>query len=387
MAKAKTQTAGSGSRKTLRRALIGAIERGYAVGVIAVTAWVSFLALRYLVVTLMFPSATPAQIVGIPTRMDEQLLHTRRSEWLGIGANENPRSPLAHYHRADGWIQPDEYNNCTQSGCHAALPHSRRKEVRAFLNMHATSLHCGVCHFKSETTPLPLTWYDLRSGKARGAPAALLAYEAITASRSAEALNQGSAEGQHRLAELLEAAGRESDGAPLLEEMARHVRIVRPGSAAAAELFATIRDSLPRHLRGEYGSKLALRDASSGRPILAHPDTAATVREYLTRGASLSPADRTALLARIHPLKRSQPRHCTDCHQPSGSPLDLAAVGYPVARREALAQPLVVQMIEHISEGRPMHLPSFITPSAPDPVSSAPSPAASAPSPSSSEVP
>lgn len=343
--------------------LIGAelVRRTYAVGVIALTAWLSYLAFRYLVVTLMFPTAVPLQITGIPTRMDEQLLATRRSEWTGLQANENPRTPPAHYHRIDGWIQPDLFNNCTQSGCHAPLPHARRKEVRAFLNLHTTSLHCGVCHMQSADSPLALTWYDVRTGKARGAPAAFAAY-ALTQRPASEPLEPAL---QADLAGLLRTAAEEADGVPALRQLAEHVAAVRVTSEEFQTLLDVTRKVLPQHLRGEYGAKLALCDARSDRPVLTHPGTAPAVREYLDlvrRGAVLAPAERDTLLARIHPLRRPQALHCTDCHRAPGSLVDFTRLGYPDARRDALFRPLIFQMIEHIAGGQPMHLPQFIAP-------------------------
>lgn len=39
--------------------------------------------------------------------------------------------------------------------------------------------------------------------------------------------------------------------------------------------------------------------------------------------------------------------------------MDLAALGYPPARIEAIVRPLVMQTIQHITEGRPFHIPSL----------------------------
>lgn len=344
--------------------LLACGQRIYAVAVIAVTAWVSFLALRYLVVTLMFPSQTPAQITGIPTRLDRAVLDTRRTEWAGVASNENPRAPLAHYHRLDGWIQPDPHNSCTQSGCHAPLPHSRRKEVRAFLNMHATTLHCGVCHMTSDQTPLPLTWYSLADGEECGPPSILKAYALLTAEEPVRRspVRQQSATLQEELVSLLSMAAEESDGVPALAELARHLAAVPPTGEAFGQLIEAARATLPRHFHGSYGAKLSLMNRPGGEPLLGHPGTAGPVKEFLERGANLSSADRLALLARVHPRKRVQTLQCSDCHSPGGPLVDLAEAGYPPARLEALSQPAVIRMIQHTSEGQPMHMREFFTP-------------------------
>ena len=355
-------TATHGGRREGRaiRFGLGLVRRVYAVGVIAVTAWLSYMAIRYLVVTLMFPTTAPQQIVGIPTRMTRDVLQTGRGEWAGVGASENPREPLAHYHRSQGWIQPDRFNDCAQSGCHAPLPHSKRKEVRAFLNMHATSLQCGVCHMNPGATPLVLTWYDLRTGETCDAPPALQAYGFVMSEEGRRSLANGDTAAQTRLADLLAKAAEGADGVATLSELSRHVGAVRSTSDEFQKLVESIRTVLPRHFRGEYGAKLALRDAKTGGPMLAYPGTAEDVREWLARGSSLLPAPRAALLERIHPAGRSRTLHCTECHRQTGSLIDFTKLGYPPARQEMLIKPPVFKMIEHISAGQPMNLPTFL---------------------------
>lgn len=343
----------------LPRLSLGLIPRAYAVAVIAVTAWLSYLALRYLVVTLMFPTGAPARIVGIPARFDRTTLQQPASHWPGLQTEENPRVAPAHYHRVEGWMRPDRFNNCTQSGCHAPLPHSKRKEVRAFLNMHATSLHCGVCHMKTDAKPLALTWYDLDRGKPSGQPAVLGAYDFVTSEDGRKRLADPTADDQARLATLLSEAAREADDDPALLMLVKHVRAARPGSDALQHVIQAVRDTLPRHFRGEYGAKLALADPASMKPVLAHPGTADAVREYLRIGDSLASNDRETLLKKVHPLKREQALQCTDCHRLQDSLISYEQAGYPPARREALTGPPIFQMIEHISDGQPVNLPGF----------------------------
>jgi hypothetical protein len=346
--------------KKVEHLLLEVVKRVYAIGVIALTCYLSFLALRYLVVTLIIPSKAPPVLVQIPRRLDRTILETRRSEWPGVEVSENPRTPPAHYHRIDGWIQPDRFNTCAQSGCHSPLPHTKRKEVRAFLNMHATSIQCGVCHIKSDDRPLAMTWYDLNGGKLCRPPAALQAYEFVTSEEGRKQLAHPSAAVQARLVDLLTAASQAADGLTALQTLARHVGSVRPGSEAFQRLVESVRKALPRHFRGEYGAKLALRDPATGRPLLKQADAAEAVREYLRTGMSLREAERTALLARVHPQKREKALHCTDCHNKDNSLIAFGQLGYPMARQESLTGPPVFLMIEHISAGQPMHLPGFL---------------------------
>jgi hypothetical protein len=53
---------------------------------------------------------------------------------------------------------------------------------------------------------------------------------------------------------------------------------------------------------------------------------------------------------------------CSNCHRESGSLVDFTNAGYPEHRRRALVNPMMSQMIDHIREGRIMHLPDFISP-------------------------
>ncbi|MBK9121251.1 MAG: hypothetical protein IPM18_16840 [Phycisphaerales bacterium] len=362
MTKAATRHRSGG----LTRIVLELLKRSYAVAVILLVAYLSYGALRYLVVTLIYPAEAPAQITGIPTRLTEDVLRTRRTDWLGVQVAESARTPIAHYHQIDGWVQPDPLNNCTQSGCHNPLPHGRSKEVRAFLNMHATSIHCGVCHLQSPTTPLPLTWYDLQTGRRTGTPALLVLYEWLTSSAAQDADRAPTAADQRWLVDHLRQAAREADGEPMLLALADQVAAPRHTSKLYQDAVAAVRDEVPRHFRGEYGAKLALLDARANAPLLAHPDTAGPVREFLSRGAQLSADERATLLARIHPLRRPATLNCTHCHTTATSLIDLAHVGYPPARIEALHAGWIFRAIEDIMAGRPLFLPGFVTPAPSD---------------------
>src|ERR1051325_8250487 len=86
--------------------------RLYAAALICVVCYLTFLAVRYLIVSLA-TSRPPAQIVELPRRLERSMLGTERAAWSGIEATENPRSPLAHYHRLDSWIAPDQDRKST----------------------------------------------------------------------------------------------------------------------------------------------------------------------------------------------------------------------------------------------------------------------------------
>lgn len=343
-------------------------QRAYAAAFALLILWVSWNAFSYLLDSLLKPAPAPKAVTEFPKQLDESLLHGSRPDWVGLQATDNPRTPPSHYHRFDNWIQSDKFNDCTRSGCHAPLPHARRKEVRAFLNMHATTLHCGVCHFEQGSQPLPLTWYDLRTGRASEPPALLeaLAFllkaeQPIGQERQPQRLN---IEQQRQIVKLLRAAAERADGDASLKRMAAHMAAVTPGSDQLVRLVTVARELVQRSLRGLYGTKLALR-GGDGRPILAHPDTADAVRAYLALPATASKEQRDAALARVHPLRRSQPLSCGDCHRTQRPLVDFANSGYPAERVRDLLSPAIFDMIDHISQGRPFFLPSFVRPAAP----------------------
>ncbi|NUQ50373.1 MAG: hypothetical protein HUU27_10715, partial [Phycisphaerae bacterium] len=120
------------------------------------------------------------------------------------------------------------------------------------------------------------------------------------------------------------------------------------------------RDVVNTSLRGAYGVKLALKDAA-GRPVLAHPGTAAAIERYLREGPRATPEQREALLAAVHPFRRPAAIVCTDCHRKTGGVLDLAAAGYPPSRIQQLQTPAIFQMIEHIGRGADFHMPQIVT--------------------------
>jgi len=341
------------------RIALHALQRVYALALIVVIGWLTYSAVAYLVASLVAPAAAPPQITAFPVRLDEEVLRTQRSRWLAMTATEAPRLPLAHYHLLGPGAVVDPLNTCTQSGCHAPLPHAESKEVRAFLNMHATSIHCGVCHMKIDDRPLPLAWYELEKGDVVERPALLAAYDMLTSEAFAEQIARPDAAYQDRLVRLLRQAATAVDTVPALHALARHFAAVRPGSPAFSELIVSARESLPRHFRGQYGAKLALRDKAGGRPILGHPGNEAAVETFLRRQASLTEAERDALLDDVHPLRRTEALRCGDCHTPEGGLVDFARAGFPAARIENLVHSIVTQMIEHINEGRPFSIPEF----------------------------
>lgn len=343
------------------RFLLRNFQRIYAAALVLLIGGLTYMAVRYLITSLAIEKGPPPQITALPARLSPDILQTDFAAWQALSATEHTRSPLAHYHRLDSWVEPDQFNDCTRSGCHAALPHSRRKEVRAFLNMHATSIHCGVCHLKSDDKPLATLWYDLKTGKARSAPEVLDLYAQLSdeASRT-KLLHASEGEQKEFVAKIRRAAG-EVQSRNDLETLADHFEAVRAGSPAFQRLINEALAKLPSHFRGEYGAKIALRSPGGGNtPLLGHPETSAAVQTWLSRGATASAEEKKTLLDAVHPLKRDKALHCTDCHKVGDSLLNFQKLGYPQARQQALTSTAIFKMIEHISTGQTMNLPEMI---------------------------
>jgi len=344
-------------------AAVGALwnltRRIYALALMWVVLWLSWKAFYYLLAALILPAEPPPQIVDLPTRLDKKTLARSGGSFTGIQATENPRGPLSHYHRMGSWYQPEPLNGCTQSGCHVPLPHGKNKADRAFLNMHATSLHCGLCHERSEREPLRLVWYDLSSGEPAGRPALLEAYEWLTSPRLEEN-KEFARRDQRRIVSLLHVASDESDGDPVLDHLADHLAAVSVQGSEFTRLLRLARKTIPRHFRGEYGAKLALADPVSGKPLLGNPHGDPVVAEYQEKRDRPSEEEGKRLLARVHPTKRETPLGCSQCHTLEGSLVDLGAAGYPEVRRRAIVQPIVMQAVENMKAGRPFHIPTFL---------------------------
>lgn len=353
----------SAAHNQTRHRSISFLRRVYALVPIVLVLFLSFQAMRYLVNQLLVPVEPPAQVAAIPARVTEEVWRTDPAEFLGMRAAEHPRMPLAHYHHIEGWFQPDSVNDCTRSGCHPPMPHARRKEVRAFLNMHATSIHCGVCHLEHEGDPRPLVWYDLDDGHPVEPPALLRVSELLTSGDSALDWDQPTAAMQEQLARLLRMSAEEAGGDPSLHHLAEIVAGPAPTSPQFMEAVAEVRARLPLHFRGEYGSKLALRAAGSDQPILAHPDSRAAVRQFLELGDDAEPARRAELIDKVHTARRSEPLVCHECHRAADRVIDLGGAGYPPSRIDALHDRWIFTAIEDISSGQRLRLPGFISPS------------------------
>lgn len=340
--------------------LWGLARRGYALVLILIVLWLSWRALFYLVSSLMLPARPTTQIVDIPTKLSESAVMRPVGAANSQSRLANQRSPLAHYHRLDRGFQMDRFNGCTASQCHAPMPHGKNKADRAFLNMHATSIHCSVCHVQTEQQPLPLVWYDLTTGGGRSqAPALLRAYAWLTAPATATSTSF-TVQDQTQIVRLLRAAGDEASGEIELISLSEHLAAVRASSDEFVRLVKVAREAVRGHFRGEYGAKLALADRRTSKPFLRNPGNENAVRDFLAQRETLTDEQKQSLLKKIHPQRRQPTLHCAQCHRAEGSLVDFPALGYPPVRVQAICSRQVTLAIDHIVEGRPFHLPDFL---------------------------
>jgi len=70
-----------------------------------------------------------------------------------------------HFHHIDYDMEPDRRSYCIE--CHGDIPHDKKKEIRAFGNMHSAFIACETCHVRLENDQKTgvFKWYDRKSGE------------------------------------------------------------------------------------------------------------------------------------------------------------------------------------------------------------------------------
>ncbi len=70
-----------------------------------------------------------------------------------------------HFHHIDYDMVPDNRSSCIT--CHGDIPHNMKKEVRAFMNMHAAFVACETCHVRLEKKQKTgvFKWYNRKTGE------------------------------------------------------------------------------------------------------------------------------------------------------------------------------------------------------------------------------
>jgi cytochrome b subunit of formate dehydrogenase len=332
-------------------------RRTYALGLMVVCAVIGFTSIRFLYTLLLTRQTAPVEIVEIPKRLDASMLMASALPSTEARSPEEvpPRGPLAHFHRVPGWFQADPGNHCSTAGCHAPLPHAERIEVRAFLNMHATFVDCGVCH-AANADKGQAKWFRLPDRQPQGTPAVL---ELATLLEQADGRERTPPLTTPQLAPLLRAALADSGGDAQLREWLLRLETNYPGSEPWRQLIEEMRRGVRAHVHGEYSAKIGmyLEDHRIGSPT---PQQQKATEEYLTAGGSRVDPKMKALLATIHEDVVPAGAMCTPCHTQSPIRIDFAALGYPPGRIQSLKNSAIVRQVLTIEEGKPFHLPRIV---------------------------
>ena len=314
------------------------IRRSYSVALMVIYGGIAFLSLRFLVLMLVTRQTAPVEIVNIPKRLDANTFLASAGPMPGAAERPNlrPRGPLAHFHQIPQWFQRDTANTCTASGCHAPLPHGKRIEVRAFLNMHGTFLDCGVCHAPhagEEGTP---RWLALPDRKPTATPAVLRLAARLEALPGRIEPADAPALGAELQALLREARPASGDDQQLTKWLLR-LETTNPRSELWQQIIGEMRSGIQMHVHGEYDAKIALFSGERrwGAPTAAQQSAA---DEYRRKRDKLSAAQRKADLDIVHQGIAPVGAMCTPCHAPQPTLLDTQRGRLSAVARRGAAQ-------------------------------------------------
>ena len=340
--------------------LKGTVRRGYAAVLCVVFAIIGAWSMRFLFAILFTHQTAPVEILDIPKRLDAATLAaaTRAS---GARDGERPRGPLAHFHQIPPWFQADPRNSCATAGCHAPLPHGRRIEVRAFLNMHATFVDCMVCHAEAPATASP-EWFKLPDRTAGPVPAVLRL--AAVLDGAGQVIDADAPELNERLKALLREALAATVEQAQFQDWLLRLETTNTRSRLWRSIVLEMRDGIRLHTHGEYNAKVGLFD---GDALVGRPDAAATsaTARYLKAVDTLSQEESRRLLDTVHAGVAPAGLMCTPCHAPAPTHVDFARLGYADRRARELTGSAIVRQVLSVERGEAFYLPGFIAPSSP----------------------
>ncbi|MEP0842658.1 MAG: hypothetical protein HRF43_08090 [Phycisphaerae bacterium] len=342
------------TRRRLIALVGGAVKaltvRFYAAAIVLVVIWAGYTAVAFLVRSVLYPTRVPEQYLSWRTALSGGNLPPA----AGGGEALVPRAPLEHYHRIERTLPTDAHNGCLTSGCHGALAHTKRKEIRAFANLHATFLACTLCHDAGITGPAEATWVDLNTGQPTGPPAALelLRHFELNAGRIQDAPGEFHA----LVAPLLPRVAAVSRD-PAMEFLHVQITTSEPGSPVWRQSIARLAAELPNHVRGEYGSKLT---GKATFEELERRRRALVEMAARYQAAPEGTPERRKLHDQIHEGILTKPSACLACHGGEPARLDFASLGYPPGRAAALRDSVIARQMESIQQGRPFYLPKLL---------------------------
>ncbi len=330
-----------------RRALRAAgriIVRLYALLILLVVLWTGYTAISYLARYVFRPIAVPDKFLdplAAPAPPD-------RRQARGSAGAEGPGDDLAHYHRDPQPFAFAAGAGCATGGCHTLMPHTKRKEVRAFANFHTTFLDCSSCHDPGVTPPARAAWLDNRTGAVQKPPALLRLM--VLLEGVSQPVQTKAADITPQIIALLREAETAVGVDPPLHEMLIHLETTEPGSPVWRKAIGDLQAVLPSRVRGEYGARIAPA-AVAEEWARRQSQSAALTREY--NATAPSSPQRDAVNKRIHENVLAKPDACMTCHGGEPPRFDFEQLGYSPQRASALRNTEVARMIQHIREGRP----------------------------------
>lgn len=95
----------------------------------------------------------------------EMLAGVDKEHSAGVSFKDiNEIHKLYDFHKSDRQALLDEQNLCVS--CHGDVPHDKKKEIRAFLNMHAFFMGHETCHIRTDKKmDTKFVWYDKTTGE------------------------------------------------------------------------------------------------------------------------------------------------------------------------------------------------------------------------------
>lgn len=327
--------------------------RLYALGILVLVAWTGYTAVAYLVRYVFWPPQVPAHLLD-PSLSPPPAPQIPPEAALALTTMPAMESPIAQYHLEGQPIRFSTGAGCIASGCHAPLPHTRRKEVRAFANFHTTFLSCQMCHTDAKGATIPAKWVD-RNHTPIDAPA-LLKLANLLQTRAGD-IEQKPATVHDELLRLIRAAQQQAGRDDVLQEIFVRLDTSEPGSPVwrgAARDLATL---LPNRMRGEYGGSITPADLAP-RMAAVERDLREQTRRYLA--AAPDSPERKRLYDEIHTDVMPRPNACLSCHGGEPSRIDLAALGYTAERIATLRSQPIASMIGQLTASQPFYLPTLL---------------------------
>ena len=334
----------------LRSMLRQLIVRGYAGVILLVLVWCGYQAVAYLVRMVFLPPVIPLEVEAWPARLNVAELRSPNAPGVEQPA---PRAPLSHYHRVDQWLQPDNLNGCTISGCHEPLPHATQAKVPAFANFHTTFLACQMCHAPSSLRPGHATWINIETGKPQDVPAILRLLNFLET--NADKIVHHPADVHEQIMSLLSESISDMGGDATLDDVLAQIQSSEPGSPVWKEAVTLLAAELPQHARGEYRAKLIWTNLSA--------DRAAQYEQLSQQADELSvvtdPAQRQEMVQEIHSSLAPQPTACLSCHDDRPGMLNFSAAGFSAKRSEYLGHLEIARLMQQIRQGQRFYLPNL----------------------------